>query len=81
MVRGDRVLCGCGAAGGVNMGEDSFLLFCPYCGEQVEVSVDEGGGSRQHYVEDCPVCCRPWEVKVMQDMEGNWTVSLLTSDE
>lgn len=35
---------------------------CPYCGEAVELVVDLGGASRQEYVEDCPVCCRPWLV-------------------
>jgi len=37
---------------------------CPYCGETVQVLIDEGGGSSQSYVEDCPVCCRPWTVEV-----------------
>ena len=37
---------------------------CPYCGEEVEVAVDEVGASEESYVEDCPVCCRPMEVYV-----------------
>ena len=32
---------------------------CPYCGEPLELSVDESGGEVQKYVEDCAVCCRP----------------------
>ncbi|HZN94101.1 MAG TPA: CPXCG motif-containing cysteine-rich protein [Myxococcales bacterium] len=40
---------------------------CPYCGEAVEVSVDEVGMSEESYVEDCPVCCRPWQVQVFRD--------------
>jgi hypothetical protein len=40
---------------------------CPYCGEAVEVAVDEVGASRESYVEDCPVCCRPWQVQVFRD--------------
>jgi hypothetical protein len=37
---------------------------CPYCGEAVLVAVapEDSGGAR--YVEDCPVCCRPWQVEV-----------------
>jgi ribosomal protein L24E len=31
---------------------------CPYCGEEIELAVDPGGGSLQEYVEDCEVCCR-----------------------
>lgn len=38
---------------------------CPYCGAPVLVSIEAelAGGAR--YVEDCPVCCRPWEVRVV----------------
>jgi hypothetical protein len=54
---------------------------CPYCGEPVDVVIDEGGGSPQSYVEDCPVCCRPWQVEVTQDEDGGWNVVLRTSDE
>ena len=36
-----------------------YVLTCPYCGEDVELVIDEGGGDQQSYVEDCPVCCRP----------------------
>ena len=37
---------------------------CPYCGERNEIFVDPSGGRVQSYVEDCQVCCRPWEVRV-----------------
>ena len=32
---------------------------CAGCFEWVETTVDESGGSRQVYVEDCQVCCQP----------------------
>ena len=32
---------------------------CIYCFEQNEVLIDVSGGTRQEYVEDCQVCCRP----------------------
>ena len=35
------------------------VYVCGYCGETVETSVDEGGGTSQRYIEDCAVCCRP----------------------
>lgn len=60
---------------------DSLSSSCPYCGEAVELVVDEGGGSPQSYVEDCPVCCRPWQVEVVHDPELGWTATLRTSDE
>lgn len=53
---------------------------CPYCGEQVEVLVDPGGLSHQEYVEDCPVCCRPWRVRV-DWYDGEAVVVLETEDE
>ena len=37
---------------------ESALYDCPYCGEEVETSVDLSGGD-QNYIEDCQVCCRP----------------------
>jgi hypothetical protein len=60
---------------------DLIELTCPYCGEDVELAVDEGGGTEQSYVEDCPVCCRPWQVSVTGDPESGWSATLRTSDE
>ena len=31
---------------------------CPYCGEEVETSLDLSGGDQQ-YIEDRAVCCQP----------------------
>lgn len=39
---------------------------CPYCGEPIELLVDETAGSAT-YVEDCPVCCHPMQVQVTVD--------------
>ena len=44
--------------------DNSATVACPYCGEVVTISVDPGGGSSQEYVEDCEVCCNPWQVSV-----------------
>ena len=49
---------------------------CPYCGEAVELLLDPGGAATQRYVEDCPVCCRPWSVRVSWDGEGRAEVEL-----
>jgi hypothetical protein len=32
---------------------------CASCGEWNETTIDESAGSRQGYVEDCQVCCKP----------------------
>ena len=49
---------------------------CPHCGETVTLAVDPGGGARQEYVEDCPVCCRPWGVRVAWRADGAVSVHL-----
>lgn len=43
---------------------------CPYCGEQVAVHVEPTGMSIEQYVEDCPVCCRPWRVNLERGPDG-----------
>ncbi len=45
-------------------------ISCPYCGETVAITVDPTGGSEQEYVEDCPVCCQPWQLHVEVDDDG-----------
>jgi hypothetical protein len=37
---------------------------CASCGEAFALSIDTTGGGVQDYVEDCPVCCRPMEIRV-----------------
>jgi cysteine-rich CPXCG protein len=41
---------------------DEFLVTCPYCGETIEISVEED--VRGSFVQDCEVCCNPWRVRV-----------------
>ncbi len=50
--------------------DTAALIRCPYCGEEVEITIDPGGGTEQEYVEDCEVCCRPWQVHVTFDLDG-----------
>lgn len=40
---------------------------CPACGETIDVRIDPTAGSRQEYVEDCPVCCRPNVLRIYID--------------
>lgn len=49
---------------------------CPYCGEGVTILLDPGGGESQSYVEDCEVCCQPWQVYVSYDDRGVAQVSV-----
>jgi hypothetical protein len=61
--------------------DPTALVSCPYCGAQVELLLDPGGGSSQDYVEDCEVCCRPWQVSVRWDAGGAAQVEVRTDDE
>jgi hypothetical protein len=58
----------------------SSVVVCPYCGEQSEVALDPGSGARQTYVEDCPVCCRPWTVRVEYGRDGSARVEVAGLD-
>ncbi|HVJ08899.1 MAG TPA: CPXCG motif-containing cysteine-rich protein [Acidisarcina sp.] len=40
---------------------------CAGCGEWNETVVDESAGSRQSYVEDCQVCCKPNVLQIIWD--------------
>jgi hypothetical protein len=40
---------------------------CCGCGQWNETTVDESAGSRQRYVEDCQVCCKPNVLRVSWD--------------
>jgi len=54
---------------------------CPYCGAYVTIFVDPGGGEVQDYVEDCPVCCRPWRVHALEEEPGGYAVALSREDD
>ena len=53
---------------------------CPYCGAENEVALDPGSGSTQEYVEDCQVCCQPWQVRVTYAADGTADVTVETVD-
>ncbi len=60
---------------------DAVAASCPYCGAEVELMVDPGGGESQEYVEDCEVCCQPLSVRLTLDSEGVASVEVGTLDE
>lgn len=61
--------------------EKSAEVACPYCGAWETIHLDPGSGARQRYVEDCGVCCRPWDVRVRYGPDGSVTVELRSEDE
>ena len=50
--------------------QDEISYLCEACGEEIVTPVDLSQGSRQQYVEDCPVCCRANVVRVAIDEDG-----------
>ena len=51
--------------------QDEATYICDNCGEEIVVLVDLSAGSRQTYVEDCPVCCTPNVIHVELDEQGD----------
>jgi CO/xanthine dehydrogenase Mo-binding subunit len=56
-------------------------IACPYCGEPIALWLNEDEGRAQSYVEDCSVCCRPLQVLVSVDDEGEASARVLRLDE
>lgn len=55
--------------------ELSGTYYCAICGEENETFVDPSAGTRQSYVEDCAICCRPQVLTILID-ETNGLVSI-----
>lgn len=53
---------------------DEATYVCDWCGEEIVVPLDASAGSRQEYVEDCPVCCRPNLITAEVDDDGEFQV-------
>lgn len=53
---------------------------CPYCGEVLELLVDDYVPD-QRYIEDCYVCCCPIEVLTWSDTDEGLHVRLQRDDE
>ena len=47
---------------------DVVRVQCPYCFETVEVYVDPETAGEM--VQDCEVCCNPWQLVVWRDDAG-----------
>lgn len=57
--------------------DDSFLITCPYCGEDVEIYLEPDVSGR--LVQDCEVCCNPWLLRVSRE-EGERMVQVSRAD-
>ena len=52
--------------------DDTHLVTCPYCGEEIEIYFELD--VRGSYVQDCEVCCNPWQLVVSRDDSGQPSV-------
>lgn len=49
---------------------EEVSYICESCGEEIVIPIDPTAGSRQEYVEDCPVCCHPIVINIELDPTG-----------
>jgi hypothetical protein len=45
--------------------EVEFTITCPYCGEDVDITIEPD--LRGVMVQDCEVCCNPWQLRITRD--------------
>lgn len=59
---------------------DTLNVTCPHCGETNTISVtsEEDG---EEFVQDCAVCCRPWQVRVTIRRDGSPEISVRAEGE
>jgi len=55
-------------------------ISCPYCGEEIELLIDNST-TEQDYYEDCSVCCRPIRIQLTVDFSGDCGLVVLRDDE
>ena len=48
---------------------DRIEVQCPWCGERVEMALEPDVWG--DFVQDCEVCCNPWQVTVVRDRWGD----------
>ena len=57
--------------------ETTFIVCCPYCGESVEIYLEPD--ILGTLVQDCEVCCQPWQLRVDYDQADRY-VSVTRGD-
>lgn len=48
---------------------ETASVLCPYCGETFNLFID-GSAGNQEYVEDCEICCKPIDLRITVDTNG-----------
>jgi len=57
--------------------DSQFIVTCPYCGEEVEIYLEPD--VRGTLVQDCEVCCNPWELRISVEGDERW-VQIVRAD-
>lgn len=55
-----------------------MTVTCPYCGEEIEILLEPDVHGT--LIQDCEVCCRPWELRVRRHRSGDTTVDVTRAD-
>lgn len=48
---------------------DVIEVQCPYCFERVEITIEADTWGT--LVQDCEVCCNPWQLTITRDRDGD----------
>jgi len=67
------------SSGIIYLMDSVFVVTCPYCGETVEVYLERD--VRGTLIQDCEVCCNPWQLRVsVEDEDGERYVDISRAD-
>jgi len=55
-------------------------ITCPYCGETIDILLDDSV-EQQDYYEDCSVCCRPIHLAISIDVDGDVILDIKRDDD
>ena len=55
-------------------------IYCPYCGEQIDILLDDSVADEDYY-EDCSVCCRPIRIHHSVDLDGELMLEVRRDDD
>jgi prolyl-tRNA synthetase len=52
---------------------------CPWCCERVEIAIEPDTWGKM--IQDCEVCCNPWEMTITRDRDGDVDVRIERLDQ
>lgn len=61
--------------------DEDLIWTCQYCGVENTVWVDLTIDSKQDFIEDCRICCRPNRIIITKDEGDNIFIEARPSDE